>query len=212
MIFIHSRGYRCIFPLIACLKSSSPLSALRSPLAYELSPEDMAVAYAKTASPSSSASSSPRHSFDPRVLRFIDQSASESEDEFIPWTPFCSGLLNFWLFDFRRKYYTCYYLFHSHIVNPHCIFHLLMLIFLVCELALSIGSLVESMCNTQIPTPSFQYLFVVKWWSLDPTHNYSLSDLSIHGAYPSPMTTTQLFIQSQELKQASVHKHSSPSP
>jgi hypothetical protein len=32
MIFIHSHGYRCIFPLIACLKSSSPLTALRSPL------------------------------------------------------------------------------------------------------------------------------------------------------------------------------------
>jgi hypothetical protein len=46
--------------------------------------EDMALAYAKTASPSSSASSSPHHRFDPRVLRFIDQSASESEDEFIP--------------------------------------------------------------------------------------------------------------------------------
>ena len=46
--------------------------------------EAMAVAYAITASPSSSASSSPRHGFDPRVLKFIDQSASESEDEFIP--------------------------------------------------------------------------------------------------------------------------------
>jgi hypothetical protein len=46
--------------------------------------EDMAVAYAKNSSPSCSASSSPRHRYDPRVLRFIDQSASESEDEFIP--------------------------------------------------------------------------------------------------------------------------------
>jgi hypothetical protein len=46
MIFIRSRGYRCIFPLNSCLKLNSPLSALRSPLsahrsplAYELSPE-----------------------------------------------------------------------------------------------------------------------------------------------------------------------------
>jgi hypothetical protein len=46
--------------------------------------EDMALAYAKVSSPSSSASSSPRHGYDPRVLRFIDQSASESEDEFFP--------------------------------------------------------------------------------------------------------------------------------
>jgi hypothetical protein len=46
--------------------------------------EDMAVAYAKDSSPSPSASSSPRVRFDPRVLRFIDQSASEGEDEFIP--------------------------------------------------------------------------------------------------------------------------------
>jgi hypothetical protein len=46
--------------------------------------EDMALAYAKTASPSSSTSSSPRLRFDARVLSFIDQSASESEDEFIP--------------------------------------------------------------------------------------------------------------------------------
>ena len=46
--------------------------------------EDMAVAYAKTASPSSSASSSPRLRFDPRVLKLIDQSASESEDKFFP--------------------------------------------------------------------------------------------------------------------------------
>jgi hypothetical protein len=46
--------------------------------------EDMAVAFAKDSSDSSSASSSPRVKYDPRVLRFIDQSASESEDEFIP--------------------------------------------------------------------------------------------------------------------------------
>jgi hypothetical protein len=46
--------------------------------------EDMAVAYAKDSSHSSSASSSPRVKYDPRVLRFIDQSASESEDGFIP--------------------------------------------------------------------------------------------------------------------------------
>jgi hypothetical protein len=46
--------------------------------------EDMAVAYAKVSSHSSSASSSPRQGYDPRVLRFIDHSASESEDEFIP--------------------------------------------------------------------------------------------------------------------------------
>jgi hypothetical protein len=38
IFFIHSRGYRCIFPLIACLKSSSPLSALRSPLSAHRSP------------------------------------------------------------------------------------------------------------------------------------------------------------------------------
>jgi hypothetical protein len=29
---IQSRGHRCIYPLNACLKLSSPLSALRSPL------------------------------------------------------------------------------------------------------------------------------------------------------------------------------------
>ena len=46
--------------------------------------EDMAAAYTKDSSHSCSASSSPRHRYDPRVLRFIDQSASESEDEFIP--------------------------------------------------------------------------------------------------------------------------------
>ena len=46
--------------------------------------EDMAVAYVKNSSHSSSASSSPRVKYDPRVLRFIDQSASESDDEFIP--------------------------------------------------------------------------------------------------------------------------------
>ena len=46
--------------------------------------EDMAVAHAKYSSHSSSASSSPRERYDPRVLRYIDQSASESENEFIP--------------------------------------------------------------------------------------------------------------------------------
>jgi hypothetical protein len=46
--------------------------------------EAMAVAYAEDSSHSSSAYSSPRQTYDPRVLRFIDQSASESEDEFIP--------------------------------------------------------------------------------------------------------------------------------
>ncbi len=46
--------------------------------------EDMAEAYAKYSSHSSSASSSPCERYDPRVLRYIDQSASESEDEFIP--------------------------------------------------------------------------------------------------------------------------------
>jgi hypothetical protein len=46
--------------------------------------ENMAVAYAKDSSHNCSASSSPRQRYDPRVLRFIDQSASESEDEFIP--------------------------------------------------------------------------------------------------------------------------------
>ena len=46
--------------------------------------EDIAVGFALDSSHSSSVSSSPRHIYDPRVLRFIDQSASESEDEFIP--------------------------------------------------------------------------------------------------------------------------------
>ena len=46
--------------------------------------EDMAIAYAKEPSHSCSSSSSPRQRYDPRVLGFIDQSASESEDEFIP--------------------------------------------------------------------------------------------------------------------------------
>ena len=46
--------------------------------------EDMAVAYANLSSHSSSPSCSPRERYDPRVLRYIDQSASESEEEFIP--------------------------------------------------------------------------------------------------------------------------------
>jgi len=45
--------------------------------------EDMALAFAKESSISCSASYSPRERYDPRVLRFIDQSVSESEDEFI---------------------------------------------------------------------------------------------------------------------------------
>ena len=59
---------------------SPPRSSMRL-LCYA---EDMAVAYAKDSSHSSSAYSSPRVRYDPRVLRFIDQSASESEDDFIP--------------------------------------------------------------------------------------------------------------------------------
>jgi hypothetical protein len=59
----------------------SPLSPILRLPCYA---EDMAVAYAKDSSHSSSAYSSPRLRYDPRVLRFIDQSASESEDEFIP--------------------------------------------------------------------------------------------------------------------------------
>jgi hypothetical protein len=59
---------------------SSPSSSMRLPCYAE----DMAVAYANYSSHSSSASSSPREGYDPRVLRFIDQSALESEDEFIP--------------------------------------------------------------------------------------------------------------------------------
>jgi hypothetical protein len=46
--------------------------------------KDMTLVYAKDSSHSCSASSSPRQRYDPKVLRFIDQSASESEDEFIP--------------------------------------------------------------------------------------------------------------------------------
>ena len=46
--------------------------------------EDMALAFARESSISCSASSSPRQMYDPRVLNFIDQSASESEDEFTP--------------------------------------------------------------------------------------------------------------------------------
>jgi hypothetical protein len=78
---------------------SPPSSNMRLPYYAE----DMAVAYAKNSSHSCSASSSPRQIYDPRVLRFIDQSASESEDEFIPLTPFCIGLYysmnctSFWL-------------------------------------------------------------------------------------------------------------------
>jgi hypothetical protein len=59
----------------------SPPSSCMRLLCYA---EDMAVAYAKDSSHSCSASSSPRERYDPRVLQFIDQSASESEDEFIP--------------------------------------------------------------------------------------------------------------------------------
>jgi hypothetical protein len=46
--------------------------------------EDMVVAYAKDFSHGYSAFSSPRQRYDPRVLKFIDQSVSESDDEFIP--------------------------------------------------------------------------------------------------------------------------------
>ena len=46
--------------------------------------KDMVAAYAKDSSHSCSASSSPHQRYDPRVLIFIDQNASESEDEFIP--------------------------------------------------------------------------------------------------------------------------------
>jgi hypothetical protein len=60
--------------------SSPPTSSMRLPCYAE----DMAVAYAKDSSHSCSSSSSPRERYNPRVLRFIDQSASESEDEFIP--------------------------------------------------------------------------------------------------------------------------------
>jgi hypothetical protein len=59
---------------------SPPSSSMRLPCYAE----DMAVAYAKDSSLSCSASSSPRLRYDPKVFRFIDQSASESEDEFIP--------------------------------------------------------------------------------------------------------------------------------
>jgi hypothetical protein len=66
---------------LRCLDyGSPPSSSLRLPCYAE----DMALAYAKDSSHSSSASSRPRVRYDPRVLRFIDQSASESEDEFIP--------------------------------------------------------------------------------------------------------------------------------
>jgi hypothetical protein len=70
--------------MVHCLHSayygSPPTPTMRLPCYAEA----MAVAYAKESSHSSSASSSPRQRYDPRVLRFIDQSASESEDEFIP--------------------------------------------------------------------------------------------------------------------------------
>ena len=64
-----------------CIDYGSPLS---SNMRFPYYAEDMVVAYAKDSSHSCSASSSPRQRYDPRVLRFIDQSASESEDEFIP--------------------------------------------------------------------------------------------------------------------------------
>ena len=51
----------------------------------------MAVAYANNSSLSSSVFSSPRLRYDPKVLRYIDNSTLESEDEFIPRTPFCIG-------------------------------------------------------------------------------------------------------------------------
>jgi hypothetical protein len=59
---------------------SIPTPSMRLPCYAEA----LAVAYAKDSSHSSSASSSPRLRYDPRVFRFIDHSASESEDEFIP--------------------------------------------------------------------------------------------------------------------------------
>jgi hypothetical protein len=101
---------------------SPPSSTMRLPCYAE----DMAIVYAKDSSHSSSASSSPRVKYDPRVLRFIDQSASESEDEFIPLTSFCIGLYYLCYFDFRLKSHTCSYLFHIHNVNPHCILHSLL--------------------------------------------------------------------------------------
>jgi hypothetical protein len=60
--------------------SSPPGSSMRL-LCYA---EDIAIAFANNSSHSSSASSSPRYRYNPRVLRFIDHNASESEDEFIP--------------------------------------------------------------------------------------------------------------------------------
>ena len=59
---------------------SPPSSSIRLPCYAE----DIIVTYAKNSSHSCSASSSPRQRKNPRVLRFIDQSALESEDEFIP--------------------------------------------------------------------------------------------------------------------------------
>ena len=60
--------------------SSPTSSSMRLPCYAE----DMTLAYAKDSSHSCSASSSPRERYDPRVLKFIDHSASESEGEFIP--------------------------------------------------------------------------------------------------------------------------------
>jgi len=69
------------------LKLSSLWHASSSPSSFDLQlpvyAEAMALAYTENFSISSSASSSPRERYDPRVLHFIDQSASESEDEFI---------------------------------------------------------------------------------------------------------------------------------
>ena len=72
-----------------CLDYDSPLS---SNMQFPSYAKDMAVAYAKDSSHSCSASSNPRHRYDPIVLKFIDHIASESDDEFIPSTPFCIGL------------------------------------------------------------------------------------------------------------------------
>ena len=63
------------------LEYDSPPSSTMRFLCYA---KIMALAYANDSSHSCSASSSPRQRYDPKVLKFIDHSASESDDECIP--------------------------------------------------------------------------------------------------------------------------------
>lgn len=62
-----------------CVSSSPPSSPLHLPIYAEA----MALAYADASSDDSSVSPSSCLNYDPRVMRFLDIMASESDDDFI---------------------------------------------------------------------------------------------------------------------------------